>query len=494
MSAHEIILEDSSLATKPLLAEVSPRRLARGDRRSVIVPALVAGDVLALLAAGAIASAPAGPADAVLLGLVALWLPAFVLIARAFGLYGRDIERANHSTVDEVGTLIQALTVGAWILFAAGTLSGFAGVSASRTVVFWLLALPLVMLGRAGARSFARRSESYLQRTVIVGAGVVGQTLARKLLQHPEYGMQLVGFVDASPLDTRVDLEPVRVLGAAQELPRLVEEFDIDRVIIAFSGDRHDQILELIRILKDRGTCIDVVPRLFEAVPTQAGALSIEGIPIVPLPRGSLSRSSRLLKRSLDVALAVPGLIVLAPLLVATAIAIRLDSKGAVLYRQRRMGANGHIFRIYKFRTMVADADARKPELAHLNKHATAHGDARMFKIPHDPRVTRVGAILRRYSIDELPQLLNVIKGDMTIVGPRPLILEEDRHVPAWARKRLDLKPGITGVWQVLGNSSIPFEEMIKLDYLYVSSWTLWTDIALMLKTLRVLGGNREFA
>jgi exopolysaccharide biosynthesis polyprenyl glycosylphosphotransferase len=459
-----------------------------------MAPALAGADVLALLAAGAIATAPTIHADQALLAMVALWLPAYLLVARGFGLYSRDVERANHSTVDELGQLFQALTVAVWFFFAAGTLAGFTGVSAGQTVGFWLLAVPLVMVSRATARSLARRSDSYVQRTIIVGAGVVGQALARKLIQHSEYGLQLVGFVDASPLDARGGDEPIKILGAADDLPRLVEEFDVDRVIIAFSGDRHDQILELIRILKDRGICIDVVPRLFEAVPTQTGALSIEGIPIVPLPRGSLSRPSRLLKRSLDLALAIPGLFVLAPLLLATAIAVRLDSKGTIFYRQLRMGANGHIFRIYKFRTMEADADARKAELAHLNKHAREHGDPRMFKIPDDPRVTRVGAFLRRYSIDELPQLINVIKGDMTIVGPRPLILEEDCHVPTWARKRLDLKPGITGIWQVLGNSSIPFEEMIKLDYLYVSSWTLWTDIALMLKTLRVLGGNREFA
>lgn len=493
MSAQEISFENPALPAKPLLAEAPTRRVARWNRRTVIVPALIFADVLALLAAGTIAGAAAAPASGFLL-LLSLWLPAWVPTARAFNLYSRDVERANHSTVDEIAQIVQALTLGIWLLFAIVTLTGVGTLDAVATVVFWAAAIPLVGVSRAAARALARRSDSYLQRTVIVGAGDVGQALARKLLQHPEYGLLLLGFVDSAPRDRRNSLEPVPVLGAAEELPRLVQQLDVDRVIIAFSGDRHDHTLELIRALKERGTCIDVVPRLFEAVPTQAGASSIEGIPVVPLPRASLSRSSMLLKRSLDVAIAVPGLLLLAPLFAVLALAIRIDSKGGALFRQRRMGAGGRTFWIYKFRTMVDDADARKADVAHLNKHAALDHDPRMFKIPNDPRITRVGTILRCYSIDELPQLINVIKGDMTIVGPRPLILEEDCHVPTWARGRLDLKPGITGIWQVLGNSSIPFEEMVKLDYLYVSSWSLWTDVSLMLKTFRVLVGNREFA
>jgi lipopolysaccharide/colanic/teichoic acid biosynthesis glycosyltransferase len=157
------------------------------------------------------------------------------------------------------------------------------------------------------------------------------------------------------------------------------------------------------------------------------------------------------------------------------------------------MGGSG-TFRIFKFRTMVADADDRKPEVAHLNRHAQTGGDARMFKIVDDPRVTRVGRVLRRYFVDELPQLINVFKGEMSLVGPRPLILDEDAHVDEWARKRLDLKPGMTGHWQVLGRSAIPFEEMVKLDYLYVTTWSLWNDLRLLFGTvpLVVRGDGRR--
>ena len=151
------------------------------------------------------------------------------------------------------------------------------------------------------------------------------------------------------------------------------------------------------------------------------------------------------------------------------------------------MGLDNRPFRIWKFRTMEADADLRKQQVAHLNRHAGEGGDPRMFKISDDPRVTRVGRVLRKYSIDELPQLINVLRGEMSLVGPRPLILEEDSHVDGWARRRLDLRPGITGVWQVLGRSAIPFEEMVRLDYRYVKTWSLWNDLRLILQTFPAL-------
>jgi lipopolysaccharide/colanic/teichoic acid biosynthesis glycosyltransferase len=166
------------------------------------------------------------------------------------------------------------------------------------------------------------------------------------------------------------------------------------------------------------------------------------------------------------------------------AIWIKLDSKGPVFFRQLRMGCGDQTFEIFKFRTMTVDAEERKHEYAVLNKHNGDEGDARMFKIPNDPRVTRLGAWLRRLSIDELPQLINVVRGEMSLVGPRPLILEEDQHVVDWRRNRLTLKPGITGLWQVLGRDDIPFEEMVRLDYVYVTTWSLLNDLKLILRTL----------
>ena len=223
---------------------------------------------------------------------------------------------------------------------------------------------------------------------------------------------------------------------APERLPAIVRLFDVDRVVIAFSNDSHEQTLDLIRSLKDLDVQIDIVPRLFELVGPGMDIHTVEGLPLVGLPPARLSQSSLLLKRSMDVALLgdwrsscwrrSSSLI---------ALAIKLDSRGPVLFRQVRMGERGRNFRILKFRTMSADAEERKAEVAHLNKHAQSGGDPRMFKIPNDPRITRVGGLLRRYSLDELPQLINVLRGEMSLVGPRPLILDEDEHVREWATR-----------------------------------------------------------
>ena len=228
------------------------------------------------------------------------------------------------------------------------------------------------------------------------------------------------------------------------------------------------------------------MPRLYEVIGSRMQTHDIEGLPLVGLRAPKLSRSSRLLKRTLDVALSLVGLVIFSPLLAYAALRIRLDSPGPVLFRQQRIGAGGRRFRIIKFRTMYIGADDQKAALAHLNKH-TEEGP-RMFKILQDPRVTPFGRFLRRWSIDELPQLWNVIRGEMSLVGPRPLIPSEDEHVVGAGRQRLRLTPGITGLWQVIGRSDIPFREMIALDYLYVTNWSLWGDVKLLARTLpRVL-------
>ncbi len=229
-----------------------------------------------------------------------------------------------------------------------------------------------------------------------------------------------------------------------------------------------------------------MVPRLYELVSPGVGLHTVQGIPLVGLPQLSLSSSSQLMKRLLDVAVSSIALVILAPFFLVIAAAVKLDSRGPAFFRQTRMGSGGKPFTILKFRTMACDAEERKHEIAHLNQHHG--GDERMFKAPSDPRVTRVGAFLRRTSIDELPQLVNVLRGEMSLVGPRPLILEEDSHVLEWARERLRIKPGITGLWQVLGRSDIPFGEMVQLDYLYVTSWSLGGDVKIVAKTIpRVL-------
>ncbi|HZS23731.1 MAG TPA: sugar transferase [Gaiellaceae bacterium] len=471
------------------------RRTAVVHRRGWLVRRmLLAADLVGLLAAfllvewfarhrGSLGAVDMRSEILVFVGSLPLW----VVVAKLYGLYDRDEARTDHSTADDVVGVFHMVTVCTWLLWAAAYLTHLVHPTASRLVPFWAFAIAFISLARAGARAAARRHVAYLQNTVIVGAGDVGQLIAKKLMQHPEYGINLVGFVDAAPKERRDDLEYVALLGDTSRLPAIVRLFDVERVIFAFSNETHEETLSLMRALKDFDVQVDIVPRLFELVGPDIGIHTVEGIPMLGLPPVRLSHSSKLLKRTTDVVLALVALVVFAPLMLLIALAIRLDSPGPVFFRQVRMGARNEVFRIVKFRSMTADADARKGEVAHLNKHLAAGGDPRMFKIDGDPRVTRVGRWLRRVSLDELPQLYNVVRGEMSLVGPRPLILDEDRHVRDWARRRLTLKPGITGPWQVLGRDDIPFSEMTRLDYLYVTNWSLWNDLKLITRTLPLI-------
>ena len=205
----------------------------------------------------------------------------------------------------------------------------------------------------------------------------------------------------------------------------------------------------------------------------------LDGVTLLGIRQFGLSRSSVLLKRSFDILGATLGLILLAPLFAIIAVAIKLDARGSVFFRQLRVGRNGERFEIWKFRSMISGADAQKPDLRELNEAGTG-----LFKMSADPRVTRVGRIMRRSSLDELPQLVNVLRGQMSLVGPRPLVDDEDEQILGTDRRRLQLKPGMTGHWQILGSSRAPLAEMVKLDYLYVAGWSLWSDVKILLRTL----------
>jgi exopolysaccharide biosynthesis polyprenyl glycosylphosphotransferase len=424
--------------------------------------------------------------------LFLLTLPGWVLAARLYGLYERDEERTDHSTSDDVAGVFHLITVCSFIFLVGSHLTHVAHPTSGKIAVFWGAAIVLVSSGRALARVYCRRHTSYLQNAVIVGAGDVGQLVGKKLQNHPEYGINLVGFVDDAPKERRGDLDHFVVLGPVSRLPGLVRFFDIERVVIAFSQDSHERTLELVRSLKDLDVQVDIVPRLFELLGPHHDVHSVEGLPLLGLPPLRLSRSSKVFKRTFDLAVTLPALIVLSPAFLIVAALIKRDSQGPVFFRQTRMGWNGQTFTIWKFRTMGADADARKHEFAHLNEQLRPGGDPRMFKIYNDPRETRVGRWLRRHSIDELPQLFNVVRGEMSLVGPRPLILDEDQHVSAWARDRLNLKPGCTGPWQVAGGSGVPFDEMVRLDYHYVTGWSLFNDVKLLLRTLPAITRERS--
>jgi exopolysaccharide biosynthesis polyprenyl glycosylphosphotransferase len=468
-------------------------------RRGWLVRRMLAlGDVVGLTTAFALAEllvhdrrsgAWSGKAE-VLLFLV--MLPLWIGFADLHGLYKRDEERTDHSTADDLVGVMQLVTLGTWLFLGGMWLTRLGSPTIPKLFVFWATAIVAVTTARAAARAYCRRRLDYIQNTVVVGAGAVGQAVARKLLQHPEYGANVVGLVDVKPRERLPALRRLPLLGRPAELREIVRRYSVERVIFAFSDEPSEQTVAVVRSIKDLDVQIDIVPRLYELVSRSADIFTVEGIPLVGLPPLRLSRRARVLKRALDLVVAALGLVLLAPIFALVGLLVRLDSAGPVLFWQARVGTGGRVFRMAKFRTMCHDAEERKCELAHLNRHARPGGDARMFKIDRDPRVTRIGAFLRRYSLDELPQLINVLKGEMSLVGPRPLIAEEAQHVHDWALRRLDLKPGMTGLWQVLGRSAIPFEEMVRLDYLYVTSWSLWRDCLLLLRTLPVVARGTQ--
>ncbi len=424
-------------------------------------------------------------------------LPIWILGAKLYGLYDRDDERAYHSTVDEIASVFHLVTVCAWGFFALSWLTGLTDPNQKKLATFWLLAILLMILARSTARALARRLPPYVQNTVIVGAGTVGQVIGRKLFQHPEYGMRLLGFVDTGPKDQRVDLRQLKILGGPDDLPRLVRERSIDRVIFAFSNDRHDEALESIRLLRELNVQVDVVPRLYEAFGEQVVFHSVEGLPLLGLPPVGLSRTSRVLKRALDMIGAAVGLLLVAPLFAGIAIAVKIDSPGPVFFRQRRLGMHMREFTVLKFRTMRANTDEapHREYIEKLMNGESAPEEGGLYKLDRPNEITTVGRWLRKTSLDELPQLVNVLWGDMSLVGPRPCIPYETDHFEPHHFERFRVPAGLTGLWQVTGRAHTTFADALQLDVTYARSWSLGLDLRLLARTpFLMLRGDKETA
>jgi exopolysaccharide biosynthesis polyprenyl glycosylphosphotransferase len=333
-------------------------------------------------------------------------------------------------------------------------------------------------LGRAAARMGLHRVAGLRQRTLILGSGDVAKQLVDRLQRHAELGLDPVGFID-DDVHHPGELGIPR-LGTLDSLPDLITFGRVDRVMIAFSRASHEDLLNCVRICRDKGVTVDIVPRLFEFLD---GARTIElvgGMPLLSISQPTFSPLSRFSKRTLDVVGATIAILILSPLLALIAVAIKLDSKGPVLFTQQRSGRGGRFFRLYKFRSMKVDSTV------------LVRDDGAIVKRPDDDRITSVGRFIRRFSLDEAPQLLNVLIGDMSLVGPRPLVLAEAAALTeAWQSRRADLRPGLTGPWQVSGRSHIPFQDMIKFDFQYVAGWSLARDIEILLATLPAVISGR---
>jgi exopolysaccharide biosynthesis polyprenyl glycosylphosphotransferase len=491
---------DDAIAARTLRI-VERRRSGRRPRRRgwLVRRALLAADVLGLVVAFALSQAlagPEGPVPAATWVAIGALLPLWVLTAKVSGLYDRDEERAGHSTVDDVVGVFQLVTAGVWLLVLAGWATGAADGNLAPPAAFWLLAIVLVPVARSAARAASRRSELYVQNVVIAGAGQVGQLVARKALMHPEYGINLVGFVDDDPRPLRTGLDGVPLLGPTARLPELVRRYDVDRLVVAFSHGASEDTVALLRSLRDAEVQIDIVPRLFDLVGPRVVHHAIEGLPLTGLPPVRLSRSSRLVKRLIDVAGASVLLVLTAPLLALLAVLIRLDSPGPVLFRQTRLGAGMRPFTLVKLRTMTvgAGAEAHREYIRSTMSADAAATAGGVFKLD-SPHITRVGAWLRRTSLDELPQLLNILRGDMSLVGPRPCIPYEVESFAPHHIERFLVPQGITGLWQVTARASASFGEALDMDVAYARAWSLGLDLRLLARTplqvLRQRGATR---
>jgi exopolysaccharide biosynthesis polyprenyl glycosylphosphotransferase len=449
---------------------------------------LLGADVLAALTAAVLAGwiVGMGPLDLAIFttGAAIAW----PVTAFALGLYNGSSLRFWVSGVSEVPQALTAIVLVSWPLFAIATLSGAAepGAAALWTILLTALLSPLA---RASVRAKLHREAPLRQRAVIVGSGVVAGQLVEKMRTNLQYGILPIGLVDDSPHE--IGTPDLPRLGDLAHLEHVVRHHGVDRVVIAFSQAGHEELLHCIRVCRDEGVAVDIVPRLFEFLDGVRALDQVGGLPLLSIGTPYLARSSKIAKRGLDIVLSAALIFLLLPLIAVIAVAIRLESRGPVFFRQPRVGRGHASFGMFKFRSMYADAEDRKDQYVGLNEA----GDGVMFKIRNDPRVTSVGRILRRLSLDELPQLFNVLTGDMSLVGPRPLIPAETEALDgAWQARRLDLRPGMTGPWQIQGRSETPFQEMVRLDYQYVAGWSLARDVEILLATLpAVLAGRGAY-
>jgi exopolysaccharide biosynthesis polyprenyl glycosylphosphotransferase len=431
--------------------------------------------VISVIDAGRVSLAP----GAVLI------VPFVLLAGKVIGLYDRDQHVLRKTTIDEAPSIFYlavlyslALWLGEAVLFH-GLLQ--------RAQVFGLLLITFVLMSIG--RLIVRKTAFALtppERCIIIGNATDAERIADKFGHAHSVNASILGRVALNGKEVIEAPSGVEKLGDYGALARVVAEHDVERAIIAPASDGQEEILDAIRLIKALGVKVSVLPRLLEVVGSTSTFDDLDGMWLLGVRQYGLARSSELLKRGMDIAAAGLGLVILGPLFLMLTLAVKLDSPGPVFFRQRRIGRRGETIWMLKFRSMVDGADALKDQVRSLNE-----AEGGLFKIGADPRITRVGRLLRRTSFDELPQLINVLRGDMSLVGPRPLVPDEDALIEGWQRRRLAVKPGMTGLWQIFGSSRIPMHEMVKIDYIYGANWSLWLDLRILLRTVPYMLSRR---
>jgi exopolysaccharide biosynthesis polyprenyl glycosylphosphotransferase len=453
------------------------------SREALFRRSLLAADVVAII--GAFVLLAAIFSRSLQLTLVSVCgLLALLLVSKILGLYDRDEALLHKTTLDEAPQLFQVATLGtllAWL--AGGFVVNVSALNRREALLLWLLLLLLLVVMRSATRALVLRAVP-AERCLFIGDQASATTIRSKLSGHSGVNAEMVAHLKPDDAHTwsAQGFAPQRLA----EIRNLARTLDVHRAIVAPGSVDGGDMLDLVRTLKAVGVRVSVLPRLLEAVGSSVEFDDLHGVMVMGVRRFELTRSSSAVKRAFDLIGASLGLLAIAPLMIAIAIAIKLDSRGPVFFRQPRVGRHGRHLQMLKFRTMVDGADAMKEGLRAQNEAQDG-----LFKIAEDPRITRVGKILRRSALDELPQIFNILAGDMSIVGPRPLVIDEDQCIGGWHRRRLELKPGMTGPWQILGPARVPLREMGAIDYLYVANWSLWGDVKIMLRTVPHVLGRR---
>ena len=397
--------------------------------------------------------------------LLAMPMVALILVATfySFGLYERS-QRTTH--ISELYNLVKAITF-VWLFIMAASFLYKYDYSRIFVVLFYALAVVSINLGRYLVRSVNRKLHQKgvgVTRVLIIGAGKPGRRVAEKLKEYDEFGYRLIGFVD----DHVREKADIKILGKVDRIKALINEHEIQEVFITDPSISHERILELIHECDKTKVKFKVVSDLFEIISGDIDLNELEGLPSLDLRQNGPSIFYLTIKRLVDILGALVGLILFSPLWIMIGVLIRLDSKGPIVFKQKRVGKDGKKFVIYKFRTMKADVE--KQALAPQNKD--------------DKRITKIGKFLRKSSLDEVPQFWNVLIGNMSLVGPRPEMPFIVKTYTPWQKRRLEVKPGITGLWQILGRKDLPLHENIEYDFYYIKNQSLLLDFVIILKTI----------
>lgn len=416
------------------------------------------------------------------IGFLLLYAILIVLLGHTQDLYRTPRER---STAQESWAVFRAVTFATIVLTAFIFCSNIKIVSREVVGISTLLNIATLIIWRIWKRRFVTRrvmQGAGARNALIVGAGKVGQELASYLEQNKQLGYQVKGFLDGNHNGD------AHMLGKIEDLPKIARAQFVDDIFVTIPSER-DVVKRVAAEGRRLRLNVKVVPELYDGLAWNAAVRHIGDFPVMELHWEPIPTLGLLVKRVTDIFLSALALIVLSPFLLLMAIAIKLDSRGPVLHKSKRVGRKGATFTCYKLRTMVMNAEELKEQLNHLNERS----NGLLFKIARDPRITRLGKFLRKYSFDELPQLWNVLKGDMSLVGPRPPLPSEFDQYSLEHLRRLDVKPGVTGLWQVTARSDPSFENYMSLDLKYIESWGLWTDAKILWRTIpAVMKGNGQ--